>query len=145
MTALYKLSAIMKELAMLCFKNPNKPPSSEAAHASLLFAQVAWNRSLKHDLSDYRKLLNVFLRSNPRLWSELKSTKPEKLINELKKFKKAKFPKDTRVILVCGIREGNVHVEWCEDEDFPEASINARNRLETEYGPGRVVSEPTTL
>lgn len=140
MSALYKLSAIMKELAILCFKNPNKLPSSEAAHASLLFAQVAWNRSLKHDLYDYRKLLKVFLRSNPKLWSELKSKKSEILIKKLQKIKETRYPEDTRVILVCGMREGNVHVEWCGEKDFPEASLNAIKRLETKYGPGRILS-----
>jgi len=41
MVAWRKLSEIMKEIARLIFKNPKVPPSSEAAHASLLFAQVA--------------------------------------------------------------------------------------------------------
>ncbi len=133
-----KMSDIMKELAISCFKNPDKPPSSEAAHAALLLAQVAWNRSLKQKMSEYKKMLKVFLRSNPKLWTELKSNQPEKLIHRLQKAKKERYPEDARLILVCGIRAGNVHVEWCEQERFSDAVFEeAMSRLERKYGPGR--------
>ena len=77
MATLSKMSAIMKEIALVSFKNPKVFPSSEAAHASLLFAQVAWNRTLGHDMQDYKELLKVFLRLNPNLWSELRSRDAE--------------------------------------------------------------------
>jgi hypothetical protein len=135
-----KMSDIMKELAISCLKNPNRIPSSEAAHVSLLLAQVAWNRSLKQKMSDYKKMLKVFLRLNPRLWKELKSNKPEKMIHRLQKIKVERYPEDTRLILVCGIRAGNVHVEWCEREDFSDAAFEeAIDRLEHNYGPGQIL------
>jgi hypothetical protein len=72
MAALPKLSGIMLELAQSVFINPKTPPSSEAAHATLLFAQEAWNRTLGHETEGYQELLKVFLRSNPKLWLELR-------------------------------------------------------------------------
>jgi len=41
-----KMSEIMKELGLMGFHPPKATPSSEAAHAALLFTQVAWNRAL---------------------------------------------------------------------------------------------------
>lgn len=129
----------MKELALLSFKNPNVPPSSEAAHASLLFAQVAWNRTLGHDIKDYKDLLKVFLRSNSNLWSEFKSRDSECLIEIMREAKESRYPADSRVVLVCGMRDGNVHVQWCEEKDYPQESVNAIKRLESKFGPGRII------
>jgi hypothetical protein len=39
------LSAIIKEMSLTIFGHPEAVPSSEAAHAALLLAHVAWNRS----------------------------------------------------------------------------------------------------
>lgn len=139
MITLRKLSDIMKELALLSFKNPKVPPSSEAAHASLLFAQVAWNRTLGHDIKDYKELLKVFLRSNPNLWSELKYRDAEGLIEIMREAKESRYPTDSRVVLVCGMRDGNVHIEWCEEKDYLQASVNVKKRLESEFGPGRTI------
>jgi hypothetical protein len=144
MTALHKMSGIMKELALLSFRNPRAIPSSEAAHAALLFAQVAWNRTLGHDMQDYKALLKVFLRSNPNLWSELCSRDAEELIETMRKAKEHRYPSDLRVVLVCGMREGNVQVEWCEEKDYPQALVNARKRLESEFGPGRTLGKPNS-
>jgi hypothetical protein len=137
-----KMSKIMKEIALKSFKNPKVPPSSEAAHASLLFAQVAWNRTLGHDMQDYKALLKVFLRSNPNLWSELRSRDAEELIEIMCEVKEHRYSADRRVVLVCGMREGNVHVEWCEEEDYPRASASAKKRLESEIGPGHITGKP---
>jgi hypothetical protein len=139
MITLRKMSEIMKEIALLSFKNPQVPPSSEAAHASLLFAQVAWNRALGHDMQDYKALLKVFLRSNPNLWSELRSHDAEELIEIMREAREHRYSSDLRVVLVCGMREGNVHVEWCEEKDYPQASVSAEKRLESEFGPGRII------
>jgi hypothetical protein len=78
-----KMSDIMIELALISFRNPKAIPSSEVAHAALLFAQVAWNRTLGHDTQGYQELLNVFLRANPDLWSELFSRDAEALIEKI--------------------------------------------------------------
>jgi hypothetical protein len=40
------------------------------------------------------------------------------------------------------MREGNVHVEWCEEKDYPQASASAKKRLESEFGPGRIIGKP---
>jgi len=136
-----KMSDIIKELAFLSLRNPHAIPSSEAAHAALLFAQVAWNRELGHDTPDYRELLNVFLRSNPNLWSELRSRDTEEMIEIMRKAKKQRYPMDRRVIVVSGMREQNVHVEWCKEEDYFQALELAKKSLESKYGCGCAIGK----
>jgi hypothetical protein len=41
-----KLSRVMLEMAETVLADPSRTPSSEAAHAALLLASVAWNRSI---------------------------------------------------------------------------------------------------
>ena len=136
-----KMSEIMKELALMCFRAPQAVTSSEAAHAALLLAQVAWNRALGHDIRPYRELLKFFLRSNPNLWSELRSHDAESLIEILRCVKEKRYPMDRRVVIVCGMRGENVHVEWCEEKDYPVAIELAQRRLEKEFGPGRTIGK----
>ncbi len=107
-----KMSAIMKNLALSIFRDPTRAPSSEAALAALLLAHVAWNRALGLDSKDYSKLLMVFSRKNPNFWSEFRLRDAEALIDTLRQAKAEHYPMDRRVIVVCGMREGNVHVEW---------------------------------
>lgn len=142
MTVFPKMSAIMKELALMGFRDPQAIPSSEAAHAALLFAQVAWNRALGHDSQAYRELLKVFLRSNPDLWSELRSSDAESLIEIMRQAKEQRYSRDRRVVVICGMREENVHVEWCEEKDYLQASEQAKQRLDSKFGPGRTVGKP---
>jgi hypothetical protein len=141
MTVYPKMSDIMKELALASFRDSQTVPSSEAAHAALLLAHVAWNRALGHDIQDYRKLFKVFLRSNPNLWSEFCSRDTETIIETMCKAKEKSYHTDRRVVVVCGMREGNVHVEWCEEKDYPEASTQAKKRLDSEYGTGRTIGK----
>jgi hypothetical protein len=135
------MSEIMKELALLGFRDPQAVPSSEAAHAALLFAHVAWNRALGHDVAPYEKPLAVFLRSNPNLWSELRSRDAEGLIETMQRAKEQRYSADRRVVVVCGMRDGNVHVEWCEEKDYPRASELAKQILDQECGTGRTVGK----
>ena len=136
MPVLPKLSAIILELAQTAFVKPKAVPSSEAAHAALLFAQVAWNRALGHETEGYQDLLKVFVHSNPKLWSELSSRDPETLIKTMSQIKARRYSEDIRVIIVSGMRDGNVHVEWCADKDYARASELAKKRLYLEYGKG---------
>ena len=135
------MSEIMKHLALLSFRSPEGVPSSEATHAALLFAQVAWNRSLGREMPPYEELLGVFLRSNPNLWSELQSRDAETLIETMQRAKQQRYSADRRVVVVCGMRDGNVHVEWCEEKDYPRASQMAKQILESQYGTGRTVGK----
>jgi hypothetical protein len=135
------MSEIMKELALMGFRDPQAVPSSEAAHAALLFAQVAWTRALGHDMQAYRELLKVFLRSNPNLWSELRSRDAESLIKIMRQAKEQRYLSDRRVIVVCGMREENVHVEWCEEKDYPQASEQAKKRLDSKFGSKHIVGK----
>ncbi len=136
MPGLPRLSAILMELAQTAFVKPKAIPSSEAAHAALLFAQVAWNRTLGHETDGYQSLLKVFINENPKLWSELRSRDPETHINTMSQVKARRYPEDVRVIVVSGIRGGKVHVEWCDAKDYAQASELARKRLDLEYGKG---------
>lgn len=108
------LSAIIKEMAQILLIHPERVPSSEAMHASLLFAHAAWARatSPKGPPFDYRRILRRFQASNPGFWSELKSLDTEALVRELVGYKHAHFREDRRQIVVCGMRGNNVHVEW---------------------------------
>jgi hypothetical protein len=139
-----KMSEIMKELALMCFRDAEAVPSPEAAHAALLFAQVAWNRTLGQDMQSYKEVLKVFLRSNPNLWSELRSRNAETLIEMLRQAKEQRFSADRRVVVVCGMREENVHVEWCEERDYPRASELAKTLFNPKFGTGRTIEKRRT-
>ena len=110
------LSAIIKEMSLTVLCEPDLVPSSEAAHAALLFAHVAWNRAtdLKTPSPDYRSLVRQFEASNPGLWNELKSSDAEALVTRLTAYKQAHYPNDHRQIVVCGMRGDNVRVEWMD-------------------------------
>lgn len=101
----------MLEMAKTLLKDPVNP-SSEAAHAALLFAHVAWNRANGNKVISYRKVLNEFEYSNPDLWDEFKLTAHGEIIKSLIVYKNEYYPGDSRVIRVCGMRKNNVHVEW---------------------------------
>jgi len=111
-----KLSEIMKEMAETLFRDPRKMPSSEAAHAALLFANVAWNETvgIAGARQGYRNVWQMLEAENPELWNELKSNDIDALIEGLVRYKNIHFPGDGRRILTCGIPNGNVHVEWLE-------------------------------
>lgn len=104
----------MLEMAKTLLKDPIDP-SNEAAHAALLFAHVAWNKA--NGIKDisyrwYRKVLEEFEYSNPDLWDEFKLTVHRKIIKSLVAYKKEYYPRDFRIIHLCGMRKNNVHVEW---------------------------------
>ena len=114
---------------MRCFRDTRNVPSSEAVHTALLLANVAWNRALGRDVPDYEELLMVFTRSKPELWSELRSGNTGALIEIMRKAKEQLYPMDRRVVLICGMRESNVRVEWCDEKDYPDAAELAKKRL----------------
>jgi len=43
-----KLSEVIKSIAVHMLAKPSRIPSTEAAHAALLFAHAGWNRALGH-------------------------------------------------------------------------------------------------
>ena len=104
-------------MACAVLSRPEAVPSSEAAHAALLFAHIAWNRAAAVGApgANYSPMLREFEGSNPRLWNELKSADAEALIIELAAYKQAHHPNDHRHVVVCGMLGDNVHVEWIED------------------------------
>ena len=110
------LSEIIKEMSCSVLTQPGAVPVSEAAHAALLLAHVAWNRAEALVLAgaDYRSMLGEFERSNRHLWDELKSSDAESLIAELVEYKQVYYPNDHRQIVVCGMRGDNVRVEWID-------------------------------
>jgi hypothetical protein len=125
-----KLSEIMKELAGAVLRDPQSVPSSEAAHAALLLTHVAWNRALGQPLPEaqYRPMLEELEQTNPELWNELADNDVERMVARLMALKQAPYPQDERVIQVCGMRGGNVHVEWYEGQDVRDA-----DRIATEH------------
>ncbi len=110
-----KMSEIMKEMGQTLLRDPNGEPSSEVAHAALMFANIAWNECVGMDTAreGYRSAWEKFEASNPSVWHEFKSNDIDAMIDGLVQYKKARYPDDRRRILVCGMVEsGNVHVEW---------------------------------
>jgi len=109
-----KLSEVLKEMSEVLLSDPGKPPSSEAAHVALLFANVAWNEcvGLDHAREGYRKVWEEIEADNPTLWNEFKSNDTDAMIDELVEYKQKHFPDDKRRILTCGIPDGKIRVEW---------------------------------
>ena len=70
-----KMSEMLKEMSEVLLWNPRKPPSSEAAHVALFFANVAWNEcvGLDHAREGYRNVWEEIEADNPSLWNEFKS------------------------------------------------------------------------
>ena len=110
------LSELIKKLACTVLKRPKAVPSTEAAHAALLLAHVAWNQTVTLEATrlSHRPMLREFEASNPNLWNELTSCDAEVLISELTMYKRTQYPDDRRQVVVCGMRGENVHVEWTE-------------------------------
>lgn len=108
------LSAIIKEMAFTVLRRPEAVPSSEAAHAALLLAHIAWNRRSDRGTPHYRPMLSEFEASNPALWEELKSADPEELIAELAAYRERHHRNDQRYLVVCGMRGAEVHAEWID-------------------------------
>jgi len=109
-----KMSEIMKEMSEILLRHPSEVPSSEAAQVALFFANVAWNESvgMDHAREGYRNVWEAIEADNPELWNELKSNDINAMINEIVLHKKTHFPDDQRRILICGILDGNIRVEW---------------------------------
>ena len=109
-----KMSEILKEMSASLLRNPHKIPSSEAAHVALFFATTAWNESvgLTHAREGYRHVWERIETDNPALWNELKSNDVGQMIDELVNYKKCRYPNDRRRILVCGILDSKIHVQW---------------------------------
>jgi len=109
-----KMSEMLKEMSEVLLLNPDKPPTSEAAHVGLLFANVAWNEcvGLDHAREGYRNVWEEIEADNPALWNEFKSNDIDAMIDELVQYKQEHFPDDKRRILTCGIPDGKIRVEW---------------------------------
>jgi hypothetical protein len=101
----------MKEMAFTVLRRPEVLPP-EAAHTALLLAHIAWNRRTDNQTPDYRPMLKEFDASNPNLWNELKSADPDELIVELAAYRELHHRKDQGYLVVCGMRDDNVHTEW---------------------------------
>lgn len=109
-----KLSEILKEMSERLLRFPDRAPSSEAAHLALFFATAAWNESvgLAQARAGYRTVWETIEADNPPVWSEFKSDDVNAMIDELVRYKRTHFPDDRRRILLCGILDGKIRVEW---------------------------------
>lgn len=109
-----KLSEILKEMSERLLRRPELVPTSEAAHVALFFATAAWNESvgLAGAREGYRQVWETIEADNPALWNELKSGDVDQLIDELIHYKRSRYADDRRRILLCGIVDGKIRVEW---------------------------------
>ena len=112
--SLRKLSEILKEMSEQLYRDPAAIPTSEAAHMALFLANMAWNETvgMDHPRDSYRPTWQTLAADNPLLWSELKSRHVDDMIDELIRYKQRHYPHDRRRILICGIPDGKIHVEW---------------------------------
>jgi len=108
------MSEMLKEMSERLLRFPSQVPSSEAAHIALFFATAAWNESvgLAQARDGYRTVWETIEADNPPVWSELKSGDVNAMIDELVRYKQTHYPDDRRRILVCGILDGKIRVEW---------------------------------
>ena len=108
------MSEIMAEMSKQLLRKPDGVPSTEAAHVALMFANIAWNKTvgLGHARESYRSAWEMFEAENPEMWSEFKSNDVDALIDDLIRFKEQHYPDDQRRILLCGIPDGKLRVEW---------------------------------
>jgi hypothetical protein len=81
---------------------------------ALFFATAAWNESvgLTGARNGYRHVWETIEADNPALWNELKSGNVNQMIDELVRYKQSRYPGDRRRILLCGILDGKIRVEW---------------------------------
>jgi len=109
-----KMSEIFKEMALMVMKDPKSTPSSEAAQTALLLTHVAWNRTIGETFTDleYKRILRKLEKSRGSLWIELRSRDWKSLVSALMEYKNKNYPEDKRIVVICGMREGNIHVEW---------------------------------
>ncbi len=131
-----KMSEIMKEMSERLLRHPSEVPSSEAANVALFFANAAWNESIgvAHSRDSYRIVWEPIEAGNPELWNEFKSNDINALIDELVQYKKTHYPDDQRRILLCGISDGKVRVEWLK-----AAALGVDSRWEMQlYGLVRI-------
>jgi hypothetical protein len=108
------MSEMLKEMSEVLMRHPDKPPSSEAAHVALFFANLAWNEcvGLDHAREGCRNVWEEIEADNPALWNEFKSNDIDGMVDELVRYKQEHFPDDKRRILTCGIPHGSIRVEW---------------------------------
>ena len=124
-----KMSEMLKEMSEVLLQNPDATHSPEAAHIALMFANIAWNESvgLVHPREGYRSAWEAIEAENPELWNEFKSTDVNAIIDELVEYKKARYANDQRRILVCGMIDGKLRVEW-----LPPAAPGVDSKWEME-------------
>jgi hypothetical protein len=62
------MSEMLKEMSEVLLRNPRNPPTSEAAHVALFFANVAWSEcvGLDHPREGYRTVWETIEADNRR-------------------------------------------------------------------------------
>ena len=116
-----KLSGVIKAIAEHLLSKSHPLPTSEAAHAALLCAHAGWNRALGYPLIGYELVLATLEVDRPSFWQELKARNAAELIALAETQKARLWSDDRRVILVCGIVDEKVHVEWCYESEYEVA------------------------
>lgn len=97
-----------------------------------MFANIAWNESvnLGNSREGYRAAWETIEADNPAMWNEFKSNDVEAILDELVEYKRQHYPDDLRRILMCGIPDSSIRVEW-----LPPAAPGVDSRWEmTLYG-----------
>jgi hypothetical protein len=138
-----KVFEIMKEMSEQLLRNPAGVPSSEAAHVALMFANIAWNKTvgLGQATESYGSAWEQIEAENPEMWSEFKSNDVDGMIDKLILFKKRLYPDDQRRILTCGIPDGKIRggmaTSGCSGDRFEigDAAVRTGANWRTGEGP----------
>jgi hypothetical protein len=109
-----KMSEIMKEMAESLLRDPRGVPSPEAVEVALLFVHTAWNESvgLANPRDGLHKILEQIEAENPAFWNEFQATDVNGILEQLVEYKARRYPDDQRRILVCGMKDEVLRVEW---------------------------------
>ena len=111
-----KLSEIIIEIAMLGLAD-EKYAHSEVMHPLMFLAHVAWNRDTKSPdylpNNQYREHLKQFTIPKGNIRKELISENWDDILAKMMDYKKRYFPKDKRIITLCGYTPWDtLRVEW---------------------------------
>ena len=108
-----KMSVIISEMSECVLRNPQGDFSEEAGSASVLLAHLAWNEAVGlPDREIGRNLMAEIEGENPNLWRELKSRDFNALLDQLVAYKEKHYRDDQRRIILCGVYDGKLRVEW---------------------------------
>lgn len=126
----WKLSELIKEMAMSVMKDPDVFHSRPATEAAVILAGAAWN-SIADDSAprDQHQLVDQIDWKGVTPWAEFRSNDTERLFAELIEYKREHYPNDLRRIVATELKPGgNVRVHWVEQKKVVNTKFESSSR-----------------